>query len=289
MKVNGTPQVFAANGALAIGPPGKLADVTLDIDGTPEQIQIKQFGIVQKAGNLTATGTVLLKPRIGWQLNARARAFNPGELVAGWPGNLGFAFDTRGELLEKGPNASLNLQNLNGTLRGRPLAGQAALTINPDKVVAGTLDLHSGKSSVSLAGRGGTSMDVDTEFDIASLDDWLPQSAGRLNGKFHVSGTWPRLAISGNAQGRDLAYASYSVKAIDVDADVKNPESPSGSTKLSASTILAAGFEFSKIDLEALGRREGAHRSSEGERPAREHRSAHSRAHARVPMDGPAR
>ncbi len=246
IKVNGTPQTFAANGDMAIGPPGKLAAINLDIDGTPEQIQIQRFSVVQKAGNLTATGTVLLKPRIGWQLEASARAFNPGELVAGWPGNLGFALDTKGELQEKGPSASLNLQNLNGTLRGRPLAGEAALKVNADKVVSGTLDVRSGKSTVALAGRGGTSMDVDTEFNIASLDDRLPQAAGRLNGKFHIAGTWPRLAISGKAEGRELTYTEYSLKAIDIVADVKNPQSPSGSAKISASDILAAGFEFSR-------------------------------------------
>ncbi len=96
-------------------------------------------------------------------------------------------------------------------------------------------------------------MDVDTRFDIASLDDWVPKAAGRFNGKFHVAGTWPRLAINGKAEGRDLAYGEYSLKAIDVDADVQNPQSPSGSTKISASTIIAAGFEFSKVDLDASG------------------------------------
>ncbi len=69
-------------------------------------MQVKRLEILQKTGSLAATGTVLLKPRIGWQINANAKTFDPGALVAGWPGKLGFALDTKGELQEKGPNAS---------------------------------------------------------------------------------------------------------------------------------------------------------------------------------------
>ena len=253
IKVVGSPATFTADGKLAVGPPGKLSNIALAVAGTPEQVQVKQFAIVQKSGNLTANGTILIKPRIGWQLNASAKTFDPGAIVAGWPGSLGFALDTKGELLEKGPNASLNLRDLKGTLRGRALAGQAALTVNPDKVIAGTLNVSSGRSTVSLEGRAGQSMNIDTQFDVASLEDWVPDTTGRVNGKFHIAGTWPKLAIEGGTQGRDIAFGAYSVKAVDVTADVSNPQSPSGTAKISASSIIAAGFEFSKIDLDASG------------------------------------
>ncbi|MEP7243814.1 MAG: translocation/assembly module TamB domain-containing protein [Gammaproteobacteria bacterium] len=253
LRVVGTPATFAADGGLSLGPPKHLADIALAIAGTPEKIEVKRFTIVQQNGNLNAAGTVGLSPRIDWQLKANATRFDPGAFVAGWPGKLGFALDTTGELTPKGPNASLNLKNLAGTLRGRAIAGQAALTLTPDKVVAGTLQLRSGRSTVSLNGHHAKALDIDTEFDIASLDDWVPKSAGRLNGKFHVTGTWPLLAIDGSAQGRGLAMGEYSVKAVDVNADVKNPQSPAGTIKLNASEIIAAGFTFSAVELDASG------------------------------------
>ena len=253
LKVTGNTATFDANGQLALGPPGKLADIALAVAGTPEQVQVKRFEIVQKSGSLAANGTVLIKPRIGWQLTATAKMFDPGAIVAGWSGKLGFALDTKGELLEQGPNASLNLKNLNGTLRSRPIAGDAALTVNPQKVVAGNLKLSSGKSSVSVAGRAGQSMNLDMLFDVASLEDWAPRTTGRLNGKFHISGAWPKLAVEGDAQGRDIAFGEYSVKAIDIKTDISNPQSPSGSASINANTIIAAGFEFSSVELELSG------------------------------------
>ena len=253
LKVVGSMTTFTADGQLALGPPNHLADMVLAIAGTPEQIQVKQLAVTEKTGKLSATGTVQLKPQIGWQFAATAQRFDPGQFVAGWPGQLGFALDTKGKLTAAGPDASLDLKNLQGTLRGRSLSGQAALTVNPQKVVAGTLSLKSGKSSVGLTGRGGKTLDVDTQFEIASLDDWLPKSGGSLNGKFHVSGTWPVLAVEGSAQGRGLALGEYSVKAIDVSANVKNPQSPAGSLKVTATEVLAAGFSFSDAELTVSG------------------------------------
>jgi translocation and assembly module TamB len=253
VKFVGSPATFTADGRLALGPPGHLADIVLAVAGTPEQIEVKQLAINERAGHLSAHGTVLLKPQIGWQFTANAKGFDPGQFVVDWPGRLGFALDTTGRLTEQGPDAAVNLKNLQGTLRGRALSGQAALTLNPQKVIAGNLDLRSGKSSLTLNGRAGTTMNVDTGFDIASLEDWLPDSAGKLNGKFHISGKWPLLAVEGGAQGRGLAMGEYSVKAIDVTADVKNPQSPEGSLKVTASEIIAAGFAFSTAELNASG------------------------------------
>jgi translocation and assembly module TamB len=249
----GSPSTFTAGGKMTLGPPKQLADIGFDIAGTQERIDVKRVEIVQKAGRLDADGVVLLKPNVTWQLAARARAFNPGALVAGWPGNLGFDLTTSGELTEKGPAASLVLQKLAGTLRNRPIAGEAAITLNADKIVDGNLQLRSGRSTVSLTGRAGESMNVDTQFDVASLDDWAPGTSGRLDGKFHISGKWPQLAVEGTAQGRDIAVGEYSVKAVDVTANVRNPQSPAGSANVSASTIIAAGFEFSKVNLDASG------------------------------------
>jgi translocation and assembly module TamB len=253
LKVVGSIKAFSADGQLALGPPNHLADITLAIAGTPEQIQVKQLAVIEKTGNLSATGVVKLQPRIGWQFAATAKRFDPGQFVVDWPGQLGFALDTKGELTDAGPSASLDLKNLQGTLRGRSLAGQAALTLNPQKVIAGTASLKSGKSSVGLTGRGGKALDLDTEFDIASLDDWVPKASGSFGGKFHISGTWPVLAVEGGAQGRGLALGEYSMKALDIDANVKNPQAPEGSLRVTATDILAAGFSFSNTELTASG------------------------------------
>ncbi|MBX5460004.1 MAG: translocation/assembly module TamB domain-containing protein [Steroidobacteraceae bacterium] len=253
VRVTGTPERFRADGQLSLGPPGRLSDIALAVAGTPERIEISQLSVKDTGGNLTAKGVVQLKPAIGWQFAARASQFDPGQFVARWPGRLGFNLETNGTLTEAGPNASLNLHELEGTLRGRTLEGQGTLSVNPERIVAGDLRLRSGKSQLTVNGRSGAAMDLDANLDIASLDDWVPDSAGRVRGQFHVSGVWPDLRIEGNAQGRALAYGEYSAKTLRVVADVRNPRAPTGTLSVTANGILAAGFAFSRTQLDASG------------------------------------
>jgi translocation and assembly module TamB len=253
LKVAGSLATFEAGGQMALGPPGKLADITLAITGTPERIDVKRIAVVQKPGDLTASGHVLLKPQIAWQLSARATRFDPGAFVAGWNGRLGFDLATEGQLTEAGPAAKFDLKRLEGMLRGRPLAGNGALTLSADKVVAGSLRLRSGRSAVSVTGKGGKSLDLVADLEIASLADWLPDSGGSLNGNFHVTGNWPRIAVEGKAAGAKLEFLDYYVNGLDVTADVRNPQAPQGSVKLKATEVRAAGFQFSSVTLEAAG------------------------------------
>ena len=213
----------------------------------------------------------------------KPRRFDPGAFVAGWPGKLGFALDTeRRAARSKGPSASLDLKNLTGTLRGRALAGQAALTLNPQKVVAGNLNLQLRQERrAPERPRRPVRSNLDTEFDIASLEDWVPKTTGRVNGKFHITGAWPKLAIEGGAQGRDIAFGEYSVRTVDVKADVRNPQSPSGSLEVKAARSSPRASTFSDVNLDASGDEKDHTAHAQSDRPAAEHGAMQSARRAR--------
>ena len=53
---------FHAEGALSIGPPGKLSDIALDLDGTQEAIALKELALKQPKGGLDAEGDQRSEP-----------------------------------------------------------------------------------------------------------------------------------------------------------------------------------------------------------------------------------
>ena len=78
LTAKGSPNQFHAESTLAIGPAGKLADVTLDLDGTQKLINLHALTIKQPQGDLQAKGTLDLQPALGWQLEAVERGgFDP--------------------------------------------------------------------------------------------------------------------------------------------------------------------------------------------------------------------
>ena len=78
-----------------------------------------------------STGTISLQPTLGWQIDATATQLDPGAFLADWPGAINFALQTSGTLTDNGPEATLRLDQVGGTLRERPLTGRPTCACSP--------------------------------------------------------------------------------------------------------------------------------------------------------------
>jgi translocation and assembly module TamB len=254
LDANGSAEKFHAEGALSIGPPGKLSDLAVNVDGTPELITLKQLALKQAKGGLDAQGTVTLKPAIGWQLTAKANQLDPGAFAAEWPGALNFDLATDGTLTDKGPDATLKLKQLGGTLRQRPLSGQADLKIKPGYIVDGSANVASGKSRVDVSGSGSSGQtDATIKLAVASLGDWVPDAGGSVNGEFHVQGRWPKLAISGSANGNAIASGTTRIGSLQLTTNIADIQPPQGTLSVKLAKLSAGSLEFDTLTLDGSG------------------------------------
>ncbi len=259
LDASGSAEAYHAAGAFALGPPGQLADIEVELNGTPAAIALHRLALQQPKGGLEAKGTVTLQPGMGWDITARANGFDPGALAADWPGALDFHLASAGTLTDKGPDATLQLTDLGGTLRKRPLSGHADLAIRPGYVVDGTLALASGNSRLDVTGSGGGNRtDARVKLAVASLGDWLPDGSGSLDGDFHVQGAWPHLAIDGAADARELGLGATHVGTLHLTAAVTDTDPLAGRVSIDAGALVAGGFVFDTLAASAQGNR-GAH------------------------------
>lgn len=253
LDVQGSAEAYAAQGALALGPQDRVADIALDLQGTPQRVELKQFDISQEGGRLQARGRIDLQPQLAWDMSATAKDFDPGAFAAAWRGKLGFELASQGRMLEKGPEAKLQLTQLRGELRGRPLSGNADVSLAPPLIASGTAALKSGKSELQFRGRNGDSLDANVSLNVASLNDWVPDSGGELQAAFVARGKWPNLSIEGNARGHDLHAAGVRMDSLNVQANVDDPSNPQGSIHLELAKLTAAGFQFETVRADAKG------------------------------------
>lgn len=249
----GSAESYRANGKLQIGPAERIADLELKVQGGPERVELQQFDVVQKQGRLAMTGRVDISPEIGWNVRAQAQRFDPGAFAAQWKGSLDFNLDTRGVIKESKPEGTVKLTDLRGRLRNRDLKGRADLTMSPGMVVAGDLDLMSGRSRVQLTGRRGETMNAVATIEIPSLNDWLPNAGGELRGRIEAQGKWPDLDIDGNLRGSALSFAAARAQSLAVEWDISKPLDPSGKASIDATKVAAGGFEFATVRAQAQG------------------------------------
>jgi translocation and assembly module TamB len=254
INAQGSAEQFVAQGKLSLGPPGQLADIVLDLSGTPQAIALKALDISRgTAGSLDAHGTINLQPQLGWDLTAKADKLNPGAFAKDWPGAINFSLLTQGTQTADGPAAIIKLSQLSGTLRQRPLSGNADLKIKPKFVLDGTLDLNSGKSEISVRSRGGEQTDADITLVIASLGDWLPKSAGSVRGQFHVNGKWPAIDVNGQLDAQKIVSGTSHVDSLNLRINAHDLSKPQGQFDLHANGIAVAQFSISDFTLKASG------------------------------------
>jgi len=258
LKARGSADRYHAEGDVTIGPPGKLAALALNLDGTPQQILLHTLTLKQPQGDMQINGTLTLQPALAWQVEATAKQLDPGQLLAGWNGALNFDIASHGMLPKNRPDVTLEIRQLDGTLRKRAIRGSGTLHVLPTQVVDGQLKIASDSSTVNIdaksSGAGeNASNNVTLNLAIASLGDWLPESGGRLNGAFHVRGQQPALSVDGTLQGQSLAYQQQRAAGLQLDASVPDISHPGGKFNLQLHGVNAGGLLFSQISLLASG------------------------------------
>ncbi len=261
LKASGTADNYHAEGDVQIGPPGKLAKLTVDLDGTAQRITLHALALKQPQGDVQASGTLTLQPAFAWQAEASAHRFDPGQLFAGWNGALDFDIASSGTLPKDGPDATLEIRQLGGKLRDRSVGGNGRLHLSPNEVVDGRLELASGGSTVKLDARPGAENDAELQVAVASLGDWLPNASGRLDGHFAIRGRQPKLSVNGQLRGQALVWRQFRADALQLIVGVPDISQPAGKLDLQTGNAYLQGLVFQHIHLLAEGSK-GDHRLS---------------------------
>ncbi|AND71275.1 hypothetical protein ATSB10_38210 [Dyella thiooxydans] len=259
LSAKGSTEHFQAHGDVSLGPPGQPAHLAVDLAGTPASIALHTLALKEKNGQLVASGTVNLQPSLGWQLDMQAQHFDPGEVVAGWPGAIDAELHTRGRRQVNGWEGSLALQRLTGTLRQRMLRGKGTLHLSPRGVLDGTLDLSSGNSRLHVAAKPGAQNDAELRLAIASLSDWLPDASGHLQGHLVVRGLAPRLSVNGTLQGDRLGWRQDRLDHLQLVVGLPDLSRLAGKLDVQGQGLLASGLAFDRLHLLAEGS-EATHR-----------------------------
>jgi translocation and assembly module TamB len=259
LKAGGSANAYHAEGDVDIGPPGKLARLALNLDGTPRQLTLHTLALKQPQGGMQANGTLTLQPVLAWQAEAKADKLDPGQLFAGWNGTLDFDIASSGSLPKNGPDATLEIRELAGKLRQRAVSGHGKLHLSPNEVIDGQIELASGGSTVKLVARPGAGNDADLQLAIASLGDWLPDASGRLDGHLNIRGRRPKLSVNGQLHGTSLAWQQQKADTLQLIVGIPDISHPAGKLDLQAGNVYLQGLLFQHINLLAEGS-QGDHR-----------------------------
>ena len=199
-------------------PPGRW---TLAGRGTQEKMDIRSLRGDVLRGQLAADGTVSWKPQVTWNVKLTGKGLNPGAFWAEWPGNFAFAAASQGTLRDAGPFGRVDLADLEGNLRGNPLAGIAHVDLQGDRYRFERLDLRSGSARVTASGVfAEAGSNLDWKLDAPNLGEALPDAGGSLTAAGNFSGPLKTPRVRANLKGTSLVWKTYRAAELTTVADV---------------------------------------------------------------------
>ncbi|MFY9825366.1 MAG: translocation/assembly module TamB domain-containing protein [Thermoanaerobaculia bacterium] len=237
-------------------PPGRWR---LSGHGDPEKMTLRSVQGDVLRGRLTAEGLVAWKPQVAWKLKVNGENLDPGAYDPQYPGRLTFAAASDGELRNGNPYGKVEVTNLNGTLRGNPVAGAVLLGLAGERYNLPRLDLRSGSARLAASGSFTTTAgDLDFRLDAPNLGEALPQAGGAISLQGHLSGPFKAPHVRAQGTGQSLVWQTYNVATLGLNADVDLASQGPINLDLNATKVGAAGRSFDTVVLTGRGT-QGSH------------------------------
>jgi translocation and assembly module TamB len=221
--------------------------------GSQEALDLSRIDISALEGELTGTAKLRWKPELKGAVDLSGQGLNPGVLLKDWPGKLEISLRAEGGIKGKQPSLQLQQLHAQGRLRGYEWALDAEGAYEEKVAMLKRFALSSGSTRLEANGRMGDTLDVSWQFHSEDLSTLLPNAKGRIDGKGALAGAVNRPQVKADLTAQGLAYSDYSLKSLNLDADVDLTGENQSRLSLALQEGNAAGIELRQIALKGQG------------------------------------
>ncbi len=256
VDLRGWLQQFSAVAALTAvrkSPRGDAsASLSARVQGTPDRIDIESLRIVSDQGEAVLSGEIGIAPGARWELRGRAERFDPSIFASAWPGSIDARLAFDGKRGETQPVGALVIDGIGGTLRGRAIAGEAALTLGEKGLFAGSGNVRSGDSRIAFDKPALDDPRIALDVDVRSLADLLPNARGQVQGKLTLDIAESPPSVDGSLTASDIAIDTIAVGLLELDARAPRTGG-AGHLTLVAESLAIDRLLFERVALEVDG------------------------------------
>ncbi len=177
---------------------------------------------------------------IDWQLTLHTKKLNPGLFQQQWPGSLNIELHTDGQLSGDQFMANIQLKQLKGHLREKPLDGSGQFHIDNNTLSIRQFTLSSGNARVKANGKLGNSgenVHLNWSLDIGQLADLLPGALGSINGQGSIDGQLQQPVINAQLKLNNISYQSIRLSQADLHLSLNSNPVKDSSIEINAHSL----------------------------------------------------
>jgi len=231
-------------------PPG---DWQFTADGTLDGLTITRLSGQTLGGSIDGSGELDWQEELAWEVAVAVDKVNPGSHWPGWPGTLTTRLNSSGRLLDPDTQLVLQLSQLQGQLRGYPVAGVIELKLDGERLELRRLDLTSGDNRIAANGTLDSAWDVKATATLPDVAALLPgwEGALDLNGRLLGKRQQPRLDAA--FEGQQLSGPSLAIADLAGEAQLQWSESGRQAVKLQLQGVELAGQRYTDATVDFSG------------------------------------
>lgn len=202
----------------------------IDIAGTPEFIKVNELKHDGVAGKLFATGSVNLKDKLGWDIDASLVRFKPQYFVSSVKGEISGHVKSQGVWSDQLKRIDIRQLNAAGFINNKPVRGRGNLTLLLDSNQKGFLPQQFEANDLFLAyaqnqlQATGNAQSLKIKLNAPALYELYPGLQGRAYGSLNIQ-SQPRLKAIANIAVDDFAFNDLvSTKSLRIQGELPTSE-----------------------------------------------------------------
>ncbi len=232
------------------GPAIPAGDWRLDARGDLRSAEVERLAGDVLGGELRADGQVGWADGVEWQATVNAEGLQPGRYREDLDGTLGGELATSGAMTAEGLRLSVDVDGIEGTLRGYPVALEGSVSQTPAGVWRFSgLRLRSGPDEVTVDGELADQWDARARLDLPELAALWPGLAGSVSGTATVTGPPDTPTVNADIEGGGIAYQDLRVDRLTLDASVRELLRGASEVRLRAAGLARGGEPLGEVRL----------------------------------------
>ena len=221
---------------------------------TPQHIVVPEFAANMLGATATGEADIALQPGLSGEARVAVRDLDPAVIDERFPGLLNTDARLR---FSQGTNGVMQVDTealeIAGKLRERDIDITADASVLGGAVELRSLNAKVGRSSLQASGNIDDTLNLTARIDSPDLSAFWPGLTGQVNGQAKLDGPRSQPHVVATLKADDVRYEQYTVKGLNLDADVDLDSGQTLNLLLQANGISGVGTTVETAELRTQG------------------------------------
>lgn len=212
--------------------------IELSANVDQETLTLEKFNWQLPQGEVVAKGKVELQPVLSWEAEATLNQIAIDQWQDNLSGMIYSELTSSGQWTQQQQSATLTLQSLSGLVSDREISGGGQLQYDNHQVSIVNLHLEQEQNQILVDGIASPNdLQLQTQFTIERLGDWLLDANGQAKGNLTIEGTPTDPTVRGEIVASYLEYNENKLKSLTTNINWQDKNNPNNAIKISANEI----------------------------------------------------